>query len=115
VNVPDLRRHGFKWCNAIASLSGIAWAYAAYRYDWLNIGGGEIAFKEFWIAASGVVPCMALAVWLAALVLVALQDRRRALPVVSRMLRMGATLAIMPTSLFVADWFFHIGFGVSPV
>ncbi|WP_290425663.1 hypothetical protein [Massilia sp. YIM B02769] len=113
--MPDLRRHGFKWCNAIASLSGIAWAYAAYRYDWLNIGGGEIAFKEFWIAASGVVPCMALAVWLAALVLVALQDRRRALPVVSRMLRMGATLAIMPTSLFVADWFFHIGFGVSPV
>jgi len=113
--VPDLgRRHGFKWCNGIASFSGIAWAYTAYRYNWLNIGGGETAFKEFWIAASGVVPYMALTVWLAAMVFVALQDRRRAPPLVSRMLRMGATLAIMPISLFVADWFFHIGFGVSP-
>jgi hypothetical protein len=100
----------FKWCNCFACASGIAWAYTSYKYDWLNVGGGESGLKEFWIAASGVVPYVTLSVWLAAVFLVAAQGRRGSYAVKNRTYRVATTSAIAPVALFIADWVFHIGF-----
>lgn len=105
----------FKWCNGFACAFGIAWAYTSYKYNWLNVGGGESDFKEFWIAASGVVPYLALSVWLAAVALVAAQGWRRPLTAKNRIYRIATTFVITPAALFIADWFFHIGFPQSPL
>jgi hypothetical protein len=58
------------WSNLIAAALGIAWAYTAYKYNWFNVGGGSSPFMEQWIAASGIVPYIALGTWLGGLSLV---------------------------------------------
>lgn len=105
----------FKWCNSVACAFGIAWAYTSYKYNWLNVGGGESALKEFWIAASGVVPYLALSVWLTAVGLVAAQDSRSSSSWHNRIYPIVFTFVLTPAVFFMADWFFHIGFPKSPV
>jgi hypothetical protein len=65
--------------NGFAGAFGIAWASKSYEYDWLKVGAGASALKEFWIAASGVARCLALGIWLDANIPVAAQGRRRLL------------------------------------
>jgi hypothetical protein len=105
----------FRWGNGLAGACGMAWAYVAFQYNWLNVGGGASRFKAFWIIASGVVPCITLGIWLAALVLIAIMDWRRSLAPANRVARLAATLLITPVALFTADWLFHLGFPAAPV
>lgn len=105
----------FRWSNSLASAFGIAWAYTSYKYNWLNVGGGESDFKEFWMAASGVVPYIALAIWLVSVGLVVFVDWRRSRSVSARISRAAITLLLTPIVLSIADWYFHIGFPKSPV
>lgn len=107
--------NSFRWGNSLAMASGFAWAYTSYQYNWLNVGGGQSKFMEFWIYASGVVPYMAICVWLIALALVVISDWRRSLPALSRACRGAVTLLMMPIIFLIADWFFHLGFPKSPV
>lgn len=105
----------FRWGNSLALASGTAWAYTSYQYNLLNVGGGQSNFIEFWIIASGVVPYMALCIWLATLGLVVIFDWQRSLPALTRARRTVLTLLIMPITFLIADWFFSIGFPKSPV
>lgn len=105
----------FKWGNIFGGACGIAWAYTSYKYDWLNVGGGESDLKEFWIAASGVVPYIALVFWLAAIALITAQDRQLSLTGKTRIYRIAITLLIMPAALSIAAWLLHIGLPRSPV
>lgn len=110
-----MKTDAFKWGNGFGCACGIAWAYTSYKYNWLNVGGGESDLKEVWIAASGVVPYIALIFWLAAIVLVAAQDRKLSLTGKPRIYRIAITVLITPAALFIADWLLHIGFPRSPV
>lgn len=105
----------FKWCNSVACVFGIAWAYTSYKYNWLNVGGGESALKEFWIAASGVVPYLAISVWLAAVGLVAAQGWQSSRRENNRIYHIGSTFVLTPAVFFMVHWFFPIGFQKSPV
>jgi hypothetical protein len=62
-----VKTDAFKWGNGFGCACGIAWAYTSYKYNWLNVGGGKSDLQEFWIAASGVVPYLALIFWLSAI------------------------------------------------
>jgi len=104
-----------RWSNCIACASGITWAYTSYKYDWLNVGGGESRYKEFWITASGVVPYIALSLWLVAVVLVISQGRHSSDNAKQRLYRIATTCLIAPVALFIADRLLHIGFPKSPL
>jgi hypothetical protein len=110
-----VKTDAFKWGNGFGCVCGIAWAYTSYKYNWLNVGGGESDLKEVWIAASGVVPYIALIFWLAAIVLVAAQEWQLSLTGKTRIYRIAITVLITPAALFISDWLFHIGFPRSPV
>jgi hypothetical protein len=105
----------FRWGNSLAGAFGIAWAFTAYKYNWLNVGGGESEFKELWIIVSGVVPYIALGIWLIVLGLVVIVDWRRSRSVGARISRAIITLLLTPIMFFIADWYFHIGFPKSSV
>jgi hypothetical protein len=105
----------FRWSNSLASAFGIAWAYTSYKYNWLNVGGGESEFNELWIAASGIVPYIALGIWFAAVGLVVIVDRRRSRPVGARISRASITLLLTPIVFIVSSWYFHIGFPKPPM
>lgn len=107
--------HTLVWSNLIAAALGIAWAYTAYKYNWLNVGGGSSPFMEQWIAASGIVPYIALCTWLGVLSLVMGVDHRLKLSTRRRVLHAFCTVLIAPLAFFFADWYFHLGFPPAPV
>lgn len=92
----------------------VLWAFAFYKYNWLNIGGGKSEYMECWILLSGVVPDIALLAWLS--VFVAPLVFKKWLTLTRRQVVIHALscLGFFPVILIVADWFFHRGFPLPP-
>ncbi len=100
--------------NAVAALLACFWAYSAYIYNWLNIGGGTSVYMEEWITLGGILPYVALIAWLAVLAFSVAHRYCRTQSLSWRIFAGLLSFAIAPTAFFVADWFFHHDFPLPP-
>lgn len=90
------------------------WAYSAYMYNWLNIGGGTSRYVEEWIALSEVIPYVAFITWLTTLAFSLGHKYWRQQMLQWRLLAGFSSFAIAPTVFFLADWLLHRDFPPPP-
>ena len=100
--------------NAVVAFVATLWAYSAYRYNWLNVGGG-IGKIEIWSSMSSVMPYVALLVWGFAIFFAIVVGRVLHLSIRQRLLYAVGSVGIGPFVFIAADWFFHRGFPPSPL
>ncbi|OAM52817.1 hypothetical protein A7981_05090 [Methylovorus sp. MM2] len=112
-----MKNRAFKllfYTNIAAALSAYCSAYSAFMYNWLNVGGGVSNYTEQWVVLSGVLPYVALVIWLSTFFFWLFYRGGQKQTKLFRFVACTISIIVAPLIFFAADWFLHRGFPPSP-